>query len=112
MATPVPRRHRHPHISRRKDTCSGKPAIAGTRIKVSDVAIEYERLGMTPDEIVQAHPHLSLAQVHDALSYYYDNIAEIDEEIAEDRRAVAEMKRDFVSILLDRNGGERTDRTA
>jgi uncharacterized protein (DUF433 family) len=65
---------KHPYISRKKGTCGGKPIIAGTRIKVEQVAIVYERMGWTADQIIQAHPHLSLAEVHDALSYYYENI--------------------------------------
>jgi len=49
-------------------------------MRVSQIATEYERMGWTPDNILQAHPHLSLAAIHDALSYYYDNTAEIHEE--------------------------------
>jgi len=61
----------HPYITRRKGVCGGKSIIAGTRIKVSQIAIYYEKMDYTPDDIVRAHPHLTLAQVHDALSYYY-----------------------------------------
>jgi len=66
---------------------------------VQVVAIECEKMGYTPDDIVRAHPHLTLAQVHDALSYYYDNIEEIDRDIAEERQFVAEMKKLYPSIL-------------
>ncbi len=95
---------KHPYITRKKGVCGGKPIIKGTRIKVSQIAIEYEKLGYTPDEIVQAHPHLTLAQVHDAFSYYYENIDEIDRQIAEERRMIAEMKKGFVSILEEKRG--------
>ena len=61
-------------------------------------------MGMTADEIVLAHPHLSLAQVHDALSYYYENIGTINEEIREGRRFVDELKKDYVSILELKRG--------
>ncbi len=83
---------RHPYITRKKGGCGGKPIIVGTRIRVQDVAIECEKMGHTPDEIVRAHRHPALAQVHDALSYYFDNIEEIDRDIGEKRRFVAEMK--------------------
>jgi len=97
-------RTRHAYITRKKGTCGGKPIIAGTRIKVSQIAIEYERMGMTPDEIVEAHPHLTLPQIHDALSYYYENVREIDREIAEERAMFEKMKKGFVSILEQKRG--------
>jgi uncharacterized protein (DUF433 family) len=55
------------------DDSAEKPIVRGTDIKVSQIASEFEHLGMTPDEIVEAHPHLTLADVHAALAYYYDH---------------------------------------
>ena len=72
------RRTKHPYVTQKKEVCGGKPVIAGTRIKVEQIVVEYERLGWSPDEVIQAHPHLTLAQIHDALSYYYENAAEIN----------------------------------
>ena len=66
-----------PRIVRTPGTCGGKPRIDGHRIKVEHVAVCYERLGMSADEIVLAHPTITLAQVHAALAYY-DHKAEID----------------------------------
>ena len=100
--TQVSHRIRHPYITRKKGVCGGKPIIAGTRIKVSQVAIEYDRMGWTADEIIQAHPHLMLAQVYDALSYYYENIEEIDHQIAQERQMIEDLKKDHVSILEQR----------
>ncbi|HEY4720573.1 MAG TPA: DUF433 domain-containing protein [Anaerolineae bacterium] len=91
----TPHTTRHPYIARRKAVCGGKPTIAGTRIKVTQIAIEYERMGWTPDQIVDAHPHLRLAQVHDALSYYYENQKQLDAEILADERFVAELRRHY-----------------
>src|SRR5690349_18924541 len=71
----------HPYIARQPGLAGGKPTIAGTRIKVSLVAREYVEMGMAPPEIREAHPHLTLAQIHDALSYYYDHEAEIQAEL-------------------------------
>ena len=73
----------HPYITRKPGVCGGKPIIAGTRIKVSFVAREHVEMDMTPQEILEAHPHLTLAQIHDALSYYYDHEAEIQAELRE-----------------------------
>jgi uncharacterized protein (DUF433 family) len=67
--------------------------IAGHRIRVLDVAIWSERLGMSPDEIVDDYPSLTLADVHAALAYYWDHREEIEREIEEDRAVIAEYRR-------------------
>jgi len=66
--------------------------VAGTRIRVADIAVEYEYMNNTPDDIVNAHPHLKLEQVHDALSYYYEHRAEIDCKIKEDEAFVEKLR--------------------
>ena len=48
--------------------CGGKPRIAGHRIRVQDIAIWHEDLGLSPQEIVQQHPSITLAQVHAVLA--------------------------------------------
>lgn len=63
----------HPYIESIERVCGGSPVVKGTRVRVVDIAIEYEYLGRTPDEIIDAHPHLKLEHVYDALSYYYEN---------------------------------------
>ena len=73
--------------------CGGQPRIAGTRLKVQHIVVEYERLGMSPDEICDAHPGLTLAAVHSAIAYYQDNRDQIldamrcDDEFAESVKA-------------------------
>ncbi|RMH95514.1 MAG: DUF433 domain-containing protein [Calditrichaeota bacterium] len=106
MGTPVSTKQkvRHPYIIRRKGICGGKPIIKGTRIKVAQIVIYYEKMNYTPDEIIEAHPHLTLAQIHDALSYYYDHREEIDRQIREERELVEEMKKEFVSVLEKKRG--------
>jgi len=101
--TPI-RKVKHPYITRKSGVLGGNPIIKDTRIKVSQIAIYYEKMDYTPDEIVQALPHLTLAQVHGALSYYYENMKEIDRQIAEERRLVERMKKGFVSILEQQRG--------
>ena len=51
-----------------------------------------EMRGYTPDQIVEALPHISLGQVHAALSYYFDHQAEIQRELQEDRDLVREIR--------------------
>jgi uncharacterized protein (DUF433 family) len=90
-----PERVYHPYIEKVPDVCGGKAVVVGTRIKVTQIVIEYERLGWTPDQIVDAHPHLVLAHVHDALSYYYENQAELDAEMREEETVIREMKQQY-----------------
>nr|WP_228020091.1 DUF433 domain-containing protein [Sphaerospermopsis sp. LEGE 08334] len=40
------------HIEITPGICGGKPRIAGHRIKVQNIVIWYERMRMSPDEIV------------------------------------------------------------
>ncbi len=68
----------HTYITIDKKIRGGEPVISGTGIRVLDIAIRYEIMGMTPEDITIALPHLNLSQVHDALSYYYDHKNEID----------------------------------
>ena len=96
---------KHPYITCKKGICGGKPIIEGTRIKVAQIAIEYERMGMTPDNIVGAHPHLRLPQVHDALSYYYENIEEINADIRAGERFVKEMMIEHSPSVLEKKRG-------
>lgn len=90
---------RHPYIGRKKSVCAGKPVVIGTRIQVAQIAIEYERLGWSPDQIIEAHPHLRLPQVHDALSYYYENQKQIDVDILANEQYSVELRQRFLSRL-------------
>lgn len=98
-AIPVKSLAKHPYITQNRRICGGSPVIKGTRVRVIDVAIEYEKLGYTPDQIVDAHPHLTLPQVHDALSFYYENQEELDERIASGDALIAELKKRYPSKI-------------
>jgi uncharacterized protein (DUF433 family) len=74
------------------DPTTGKPYVAGTGIRVWDVFVLHERLGRTPDEIVAAYPHLTLADVHAALAYYWDHKDEIDRQMKEADEFVEQLK--------------------
>ena len=84
-------------IKRNKNTGGGSPVIKGTRIRVVDIGIEFEYLGMSPDEIVRAHPHISLAQVHGALSYFYKHIKDMREKIRKDEAYIEKLKQKYPS---------------
>jgi uncharacterized protein (DUF433 family) len=81
------------HIIQDKGVCGGRPRIAGTRIKVQHITLEYERLGWTPDQICDAHPGLTLADIHAAITYYYDHKDEIDNAIQNDEEFVEHLRR-------------------
>lgn len=74
------------------DVTRARPVIIETDIKVSQIASEYERSGMTPDEIVIAHPHLKLADVHAALTFFYDHVDAIREGWREAERLIADLR--------------------
>ncbi len=76
----------------------GRPCIAGTGIRVSDVAIATVFHNQSPDEIAASYA-LTLAQVHAALAYYYEHKAEIDEDV---RQQIATAR-----ALKERNVGNR-----
>ena len=50
-----------------------KPRVVGSRIRVQDVVVWNEKLGMAPDAIVLHYPTITLADVYAALAYYWDN---------------------------------------
>lgn len=87
----------HPYIMCIRGICDGSPILAGTRTRVIDIVIEYTMLGRSPDEIIDAHPYLDLAKVHDALSYYYEHMEELDAEIQTRIRDINELRAKFQS---------------
>ncbi len=80
----------HPHIARSEKMHRGEPTIRGTAITVRTV-VERTRLGDSIQEIVEAYPVLTPAQVCDALGYYYDHTDEIEQYIAQNREAAWQM---------------------
>lgn len=76
------RRTKHPCISIDRRIAGGQPVITGTRIRVMDVAVRYELMGMSADKIIDEYPHLKPEQIHDALSYYYEHKAEFDKKLS------------------------------
>ena len=91
------------YIESTPGVCGGRPRIAGTRMRVSQIASEYEHLGLTPDAIVDAHPHLTLAGVHAALTHYYDHQDEMHAEWREADGFIAKMREQYAAL----SAGER-----
>ncbi len=72
------------YVTRNPEILSGEPIILGTRTSVRAI-VGLWRLGISPEEILNHLPHLTLAQVFDALSFYLDHQAEINEYIERNR---------------------------
>jgi uncharacterized protein (DUF433 family) len=89
----------HPCISIDTKISGGQPVIRGSRIKVMDIAVRYELMGMSADKIVDEYPHLKLEQIHDALSYYYEHKTTLDRKYKEDQAVLAKLKKRYPSKL-------------
>ena len=83
------------HITRNPGISGGEPIIAGTRITVRHV-VDLTKAGEAVDEILEAIPHLTPAQIHSALSYYYDHREEV-----ETLRAEAQPERVLAGLGLE-----------
>ncbi len=81
----------HPHIGSDPQVCGGNPVITGTRHPVRSVVQYVLQLGLTPEELIEKFPRLTLAQVYDALAYYYDNREEIDQDIADNTEEISRL---------------------
>jgi len=85
-----------PMLARTADVCGGRVRIDGTRITVHRIATLYKQ-GQSPEEIVQAYPQLSLAQIYSALAYYHANRDEIEKELSAADAQYDELKRQSTS---------------
>lgn len=70
----------------------GVAYITGTTAKVIEIVLAKETSGLTPEELQQDLPHLTLAQIYAALAYYHQHKEELDAEI-ERRYELAETVR-------------------
>ena len=57
---------------------------------------------MTPDEIVDHYPGISLADVHAALAYYHDHLEEIRQHIREGDEFVRQIAARTLSVLQEK----------
>jgi uncharacterized protein (DUF433 family) len=81
-------------IVRTPGTCGGRPRIAEHRLTVHNIAIDFNA-GMTPQDIFDQRPQLSLAKIYAALAYYFANQPVIDAEIAADRAEFARLEAEY-----------------
>jgi len=69
------------------------------RITVADVATWYERMGMSPDEIVSEYPSITLSDVHAALAYDFDHRDEVDRGIRDGEEFAEKLRAGAPSVL-------------
>lgn len=81
------------------EICGGRPRIIGHRIRVQDIAIWHDYMGMSPDEITSRYPTLTLSDVYAALAYYHDHFSEIRQHIREDEELVQQMQAEIPSKM-------------
>lgn len=93
------------HIEITPGVCGGKPRIAGHRIRVQDVVVWHEQMGMSVDEIVSRYPSITLADVYSALAYYHNNFAKIRQQMQESEIFVQELKAKIPSKLQQKLKG-------
>ena len=92
------------YIERTPGVAGGKVRIAGRRITVADIAIWYERLGRSADEISSEYD-LTLAEIHAALAYYHDHRAEIDEGVRTSDAFIEGLRQQIASKIPGKLGG-------
>src|SRR3990172_2466614 len=56
------------HIVKRPGYCGGKAAIEKARIRVNSIPSLLKQ-GKTPEQMIEAYPHLTMARVYGALVY-------------------------------------------
>ena len=93
------------HIEITPGVCGGKPRIAGHRIKVQDIAIWHEKLGLSPDEIVSNYPTIDLSDIYAALAYYHDHLEDIRQHIKEDEKYVRDLQVKTPSLIQQKLEG-------
>ena len=80
----------YPHIQL---DANGVARLAGSRTKVSDIALDRIAYGWDAEEIQRQHPHFTLGQIYAALAYYCDHQSELDREIEDGRKEADELRR-------------------
>lgn len=104
--------HEKSHIECTPGVCGGKPRIAGHRIRVQDIYVCHEVKGLSPDEIIQAYPAITLADVHAALTYYWDHREEIQRQMKEDEEFVESLRSKSGPGLIEQFQGKDNPNSA
>jgi uncharacterized protein (DUF433 family) len=74
----------------------GRPCIAGTGLRVSDVVMAHLYHDQNPDEIATAYD-VSLSSVYAALAYYYEHRADIDADLQAQIQTARRLKEEWIA---------------
>lgn len=91
------------HITQTPGICGGKPCIAGRRIRIQDVYVWHEFLGMSAEEIASEYS-LTVAQVYAALTYCFDHLASIQADMQADETTIKSIKKQYQSKIMRFSG--------
>lgn len=80
----------------------GIPLIAGTKMKVVELVLDYRAYGWSPEELHFQHPYLSMGQIHSALAYYWDHQEILDEDIERRMQFVDDLRRSASPTQLEK----------
>ena len=93
------------HIAKSPGVCGGKACIAGHRVRVMDIVIQHEQVGLSPAEIVKVFPSITLADVYAAIAYSLDHREEIEAEFQREEEITEQYRQIFPSKLKGKIGG-------
>ncbi|MGH2560204.1 MAG: DUF433 domain-containing protein [Thermomicrobiales bacterium] len=85
------------HIEIVEGASGPKVRIAGSRIRVLDVVIWHDQMGMSPEEIVEEFPTITLGDVYAALAYYWDHRNDIQAAIAREHEIAEKYRKIYPS---------------
>lgn len=77
----------------------GRPCIAGTGLRVTDVVIAHLFHDQSADEIAAAYG-VPLAAVYAALAFYYEHKTDLDADIRHQLETARKLREEFIA-----NGG-------
>lgn len=81
-------------------TDDGRPVIEGTGFKIKQLVGEMLAYNLSPSDLFDQHPQLTLAQIYSALAYYEDHRDQIDDEIREGRALADRLQPDLEAYEL------------
>lgn len=87
-------------ISTNPNVRNGRPCIAGTGLRVTDVVMAHLFHQRTPSEIATDYD-ISLAAAHAALSYYYQHKEALDEDIRQQIATAQRYKEEKQAPITD-----------
>ncbi len=73
-------------IQKTRGVCGGEPCVRNTRHTVSGL-VQWQRLGLSDDEILQRHSDLTQDDLDASWKYYLENPEEINQAIKDDEEA-------------------------